>query len=43
MNNEEKPTPEALCQAIAKGFPDKVFENADVVGMKTEQPASRRF
>jgi len=25
--NKEKPAPEVLCQAIAKGFPDKVFEN----------------
>jgi len=25
--NKEKPTPEILCQAIVKGFPDKVFEN----------------
>ena len=25
--NNEKPTSEILCQAIAKGFPDKVFEN----------------
>lgn len=24
----EKPSPEILCQAIAKGFPDKVFESA---------------
>ena len=26
--NKEKPAPEVLCQAIAKGFPDKVFESA---------------
>jgi len=26
--NKEKPAPEILCQAIAKGFPDKVFESA---------------
>jgi len=26
--NKEKPVPEILCQAIAKGFPDKVFESA---------------
>ena len=26
--NKEKTTPEILCQAIAKGFPDKVFESA---------------
>jgi len=26
--NKEKPSPEVLCQAIAKGFPDKVFESA---------------
>ncbi len=25
--NKEKPAPEVLCQAIAKGFPDKVFES----------------
>ncbi len=25
--NKEKPAPEILCQAIAKGFPDKVFES----------------
>lgn len=25
--NQEKSSPEILCQAIAKGFPDKVFEN----------------
>jgi len=26
--NKEKPAPEILCQAIAKGFPDKIFESA---------------
>jgi len=26
--NKDKPAPEILCQAIAKGFPDKVFESA---------------
>ena len=26
--NKDKPAPEVLCQAIAKGFPDKVFESA---------------